>query len=111
MHNPRPKLRRRVTEKQAKDIQNLAKVSEDIHSRNQMLEALFRKLNRIWANGIEDEGRAEDGTKMYRRTALLMSIRGEGEEYPDVIVVLDQMPDPGCSGHMLPNQPDASVVQ
>lgn len=101
--NSRPKLRRRVSEQQAKDIQNLAKVSEDIHSRNVMLEALFKKLDRIWASGVEDAGVAEDGTKLYRRTALLMSIRGEGEEYPNVIVVLDQMPEP--------NQPDESVIQ
>lgn len=103
MHNPRPKRRLRVSPAQAKDIQNLARVSETIHERNVMLEAMFAKLNRIWQAGVEDRGVAEDGTVLYRRIMLLQSIRGEGEEYPDVRVVIDQMPEPGT--------PDAGVVQ
>ena len=59
---------------------------------------LLDKLGRIWAAGAEQEGRQEDGRRVYRRLAMLAAVRDADEGYPDVRRLIADSPEPGPPG-------------
>ena len=101
--NKPPKLRRRVTESQARDIQALALVSQELHARNLALESFVEKLGRLWGAGIEESGEAEDGTKMKHRALVIAAIWEASDPVPGIVDAVVGMPEPSAV--------DSSVVQ
>lgn len=96
-YSRRPKLRRRLSEAQARDVQHLAKASQVILAENVDHKALIAKLQSIWEAGDVESGVGEDGTIMKRRIAVLVAVVKEDEDFPDVRTLIADMPEPARS--------------
>lgn len=94
---PKVPRRKRISAKQAMDIERIKMAALVVLEENKALLAdreLLNRLDALWLQGSEDMGTDEMGTVFFRRVAALVAIREGDGTYPDVRTLLRDMDSP-----------------